>query len=58
MAIVYTGLGEKELAFEWFEKAYLERSGALIYLKVEALYDSLRAEPRFNDLLRRMNLAP
>ncbi len=57
MAIVYTGLGEKEPAFEWFEKAYLERSGPLIYLKVEALYDSLRSEPRFKDLLRRMNLA-
>ncbi|MGI9068854.1 MAG: tetratricopeptide repeat protein [Pyrinomonadaceae bacterium] len=57
MAIVYTGLGEKEPTFEWFEKAYQERAGALIYLKVEALYDSLRSEPRFNDLLRRMNLA-
>jgi TolB-like protein/Tfp pilus assembly protein PilF len=58
MAIVYTGLREKESTFEWFEKAYLERSGALIYLKVEALYDSLRSEPRFKDLLRRMNLSP
>jgi serine/threonine-protein kinase len=56
LAIVYTGLGEKQLALEWFEKAYEERSGALIYLKVEPLYDSLRSEPRFNDLLRGMNL--
>ena len=56
IAIVYTGLGEKDLAFERFEKAYLERAGALIYLKVEPLYDSLREEPRFNDLLRRLNL--
>jgi tetratricopeptide (TPR) repeat protein len=56
MAIVYTGLGKKELALEWFEKAYLQRTGALIYLKVEPLYDSLRSEPRFSDLLRRMNL--
>jgi len=56
LAIVYTGLGEKELALEWFEKAFEERTGALIYLKVEPLYDSLRNEPRFNDLLRRLNL--
>lgn len=58
IAIVYTGLGEKDLAFERFEKAYLERAGALIYLKVEPLYDSLRADARYLDLLQRMNLAP
>jgi TolB-like protein/Tfp pilus assembly protein PilF len=58
MAIIYTGLGEKEQAIEWFEKAYQERSGLMVFLKVDPLYDSLRSEPRFNDLLRRMNLAP
>jgi TolB-like protein/Tfp pilus assembly protein PilF len=57
-AIVYTGLGERDQAFEWFEKAYQEHSGPLVYLKVDPIYDSLRSDPRFNDLLRRMNLAP
>ncbi|MCM3871320.1 MAG: tetratricopeptide repeat protein [Pyrinomonadaceae bacterium] len=57
-AIVYTGLGELDQAFEWFEKAYQANSGPLVYLKVDPIYDSLRSDPRFNDLLRRMNLAP
>jgi eukaryotic-like serine/threonine-protein kinase len=61
-AIVYAGLGEKDKAFEWLEKAYAERSlgGPFLTLgiKVEPLYDPLRSDPRFADLLRRMNLQP
>ncbi len=51
-------LGEKDQAFEWLEKAYQERAGELIYLKVEPNLDPLRDDPRFQDLLRRMNLEP
>jgi len=51
-------LGEKDQAFEWLEKAYQEREGNLIYLKVDYIWDPLRDDPRFHDLLRRMNLAP
>ena len=55
-ARVYVGLGAKEKAFEWLEKGYTDRSiGAL---KVDPAYDPLRSDPRFADLLRRMNLAP
>ncbi len=50
------GLGEKDRAFEWLEKAYEERSDLLVYLKVEPRLDSLRGDPRFADLLRRMRL--
>jgi serine/threonine-protein kinase len=50
-------LGEKEQAFEWLEKAYIEREG-LVYLKVDPVFDPLRDDPRFKDLLRRMNLEP
>jgi hypothetical protein len=50
-------LGEKEQAFEWLEKAYEERSSALVYLKVDPSFDSLRDDPRFTDLLRRIHLA-
>jgi eukaryotic-like serine/threonine-protein kinase len=61
-AIVYAGLGEKDKAFEWLEKAYAERSlgGPFLTLgiKVEPLYDPLRSDPRWIDLLRRMNLQP
>ncbi len=51
----YAGLGEKDQAFEWLEKAYEERSGYLVWLRSEPRLDSLRADPRFQDLVRRMN---
>jgi serine/threonine-protein kinase len=51
-------LGEKDHAFEWLEKANTERVGLLYFLNVEPLWDPLRDDPRFQDLLRRMNLEP
>ena len=54
IALIYTGLGEKDQAFEWLENAYKERSDLLVYLKVEPRLDSLRSDPRFADLLRRI----
>ena len=56
-AMVYAQLGEKDMAFEWLEKLYEER-GPLNYLNVDGELDPLRDDPRFTDLLRRMNLAP
>src|SRR5712664_1010466 len=53
-AVVYAGLGEKDQAFAWLEKAYGERTSRLGYLKVEPLWDTLRSEPRFADLVRRI----
>ena len=55
-ALIYTGLGEKDRAFESLEKAYEERSDLLVYLNVEPRLDSLRADPRFTGLLRRIGL--
>jgi hypothetical protein len=56
---IYLGLGEKENAFEWLEKAYEERSGRLgVSIRVDPMFDALRSDPRFADLLRRMNLQP
>jgi TolB-like protein/DNA-binding winged helix-turn-helix (wHTH) protein/tetratricopeptide (TPR) repeat protein len=57
-AIVYVGLGEKEHAFLWLEKAYDERTNSLAYLKVQATWDPLRPDPRFDDLVRRIGLPP
>jgi hypothetical protein len=57
LALVYAGLGEKERAFESLEKAKVERSTLLTYLKMDPRFDSLRPDPRFQDLLRRMGLA-
>jgi TolB-like protein len=54
--LVDIGLGEKDKAFEWLEKAYEERY--VIQLKVDPQFDPLRSDPRFTDLLRRMNLQP
>jgi eukaryotic-like serine/threonine-protein kinase len=56
MALVYAGLGEKDQAFTWLEKAYEERSFQMQYLKVEPRWDSLRSDARFADLLRRIGL--
>jgi TolB-like protein/DNA-binding winged helix-turn-helix (wHTH) protein/Tfp pilus assembly protein PilF len=54
-AIVHVGLGQKDQAFRWLQKAYDERVPELIFLKVDPRFDSLRSDPRFEDLLRRMN---
>lgn len=56
IAVVYIGLGEKDRAFEWLEKAYEERDGWVTSLNVDPRVDSLRADPRFADLLRRVGL--
>jgi tetratricopeptide (TPR) repeat protein len=57
-AFIYVGLGEKDKAFEWLGKAYEDRSYGIIFVKTDPRYDSLRSDPRFQDLLRRMNLLP
>jgi tetratricopeptide (TPR) repeat protein len=56
IAMIYVGLGEKDQAMAWLEKAYEDRSSYMVYLKVEPMLDSLRSDSRFNDLLRRMGL--
>jgi serine/threonine protein kinase/tetratricopeptide (TPR) repeat protein len=58
MAAIYGCLGDNDRAFAWLEKAHREREGRLIILKVDPMLDSLHADPRFADLLRRIGLAP
>ncbi len=55
-AQTYASIGEKDLAFQWLEKAYEERSPLLAYAKIMPNYDKLRADPRFQALLRRLGL--
>jgi len=57
-ALTYAALGEKDKAFEWLERAYDERSIGLSPLKTSSEFSPLRSDPRFADLLRRMNLQP
>jgi eukaryotic-like serine/threonine-protein kinase len=56
VAGVFSGLGEKDQAMMWLEKAIEERDPWLTSLKVEPMYDSLRSDPRFLDLLHRVGL--
>jgi hypothetical protein len=58
IGVIHAGLGEKDKAFEWLEKAYQERSEELLFLKVEPVLDPLRADPRFQSLIRRIGLPP
>ena len=58
LAAVHTALNEKGLALEWLEKAYADRSTQLIFIKVEPRFDSLRSDPSFQSLLRRIGLDP
>ena len=53
MALVHAGLGERELVFEWLDKAYAARDVHLIYLPVDSKWDPFRADPRFAALLAR-----
>ncbi len=57
VAVAYVGLGDKDQALAWLEKAYQQHSNELVSLKVTPGYDSLRGDPRFQDLLRRVGLA-
>ncbi len=56
IAVIYTSLAEKDMTFEWLEKAFEARDPYLIYLRVEPVLDRLRTDPRFADLLRRVGL--
>jgi serine/threonine protein kinase/Tfp pilus assembly protein PilF len=55
LATIYVALGEMDEALHWLEKAYEEGSANLVYLKVDPSFDAVRSDPRFQDLLRRMN---
>jgi len=52
----YIRLGDKDHAFQWLEKAFQEHSGGLVGLKSGPVYDPIRSDPRFQDLLRRVGL--
>jgi len=53
---IYIGLKDKKKAMEWMEKNFNERQPALIVLGIEPTYDFLRDEPRFQEMLRELNL--
>ncbi len=56
LALLSFALGEKELGFQWLEKAYEERDVWTAYIKIDFLLDSVRTDPRFKAILKKMNL--
>ncbi len=53
VASVYAALREADAAFEWLEKAYERRQLTVTWIGVQPVFDPLRSDPRFQDLLRR-----
>jgi hypothetical protein len=56
IALTYAALGDKDESFQWLEKACTERSSFMTSLKYWTVFDPLRGDPRFTDLLRRVSL--
>jgi serine/threonine protein kinase/tetratricopeptide (TPR) repeat protein len=55
-AAIYLGLDEIDKAFEWFERAYEDRDGNMIYFTVPPVFDPIRSDPRYQRLLEKMGL--
>jgi hypothetical protein len=55
--LTYAGLADREQTLVWLEQAYKEQSLILLFLKVHPIFDSLRDDPRFKDLVRRVGLS-
>ncbi len=55
LAAIYAGMGEREHAFAWLDKAYRERAYQLLYVYVDPMMDPVRTDPRYADLLKKMN---
>jgi TolB-like protein/DNA-binding winged helix-turn-helix (wHTH) protein/Flp pilus assembly protein TadD len=58
LAQIYAALGDKDQTFKWLQIAYDDRAVWMSYLAVDPLFDSLRQDQRFQDLLRRVRLLP
>jgi len=54
--MLFAGLGDRDTALEWLEKAFVERADGLTWLGVEPMLDELREDPRFQDLIKRIGL--
>jgi eukaryotic-like serine/threonine-protein kinase len=57
-ARLYARLGDNDRALEWLQKAYDKHSDYLVYLRVDPMFDELRSDPRFAELMRKVGLAP
>ena len=53
---IYAGLGERDKAFRWLDRAIAERSTAIAFMRIDPMLDGLRSDPRFSAALRRVGL--
>jgi TolB-like protein/Tfp pilus assembly protein PilF len=58
VARIYAAMGETDEALRWLETSYQERAAWMVILKVDPQFDHMRSDPRFLDLMRRMNFRP
>ena len=56
IAVIYAGLGDKDNAFRWLEKAYDDRVAQITYTNVDPRLDVLRADPRYAQLVEKLRL--
>ncbi len=57
IAVAYSGLGNKEATIHWLEKAFDQRAGGLFKINVDQIFKTLRDEPRFQALVRKLGLS-
>ena len=57
IATVYTGLGDRDKAFEWLDKAFEECDSNNWFIKAQPVFDDLRSDPRWKKLMEKMGLA-
>ncbi len=55
IGLIYNGLNESEETIAWLERGFQQRDPKMTFLKVDPKWNNLRSEPRFVDLMRRMN---
>jgi TolB-like protein/Flp pilus assembly protein TadD len=58
LALIYAGLRERDEVFSWLEEAYKQRALFLAWINVEPLFDGVRSDPRFVDIVKRIGLEP
>jgi tetratricopeptide (TPR) repeat protein len=55
IAVIYSGLGERDETLAWLERGYQQRDPRMVFLKTDAMWNDLRGDPRFQDLMRRIH---